>query len=89
VAVGEDFIVLLRERRPPEPGFAAPLVALLERGREGGQIRGDLPLATLVESLLVLIGACVRTGRAAGMGSEDMSSIALGLFLTGARPVAD
>jgi hypothetical protein len=89
VAVGEDFIVLLRERRPPEPGFAAPLVALLERGREGGQIRRDLPLATLVESLLVLIGACVRTGRAAGMGSEDMSAIALGLFLTGARPAAD
>jgi len=89
VAVGEDFIVLLRERRPPEPGFAAPLVALLERGREGGQIRDDLPLATLVESLLVLIGACVRTGRAAGMGSEDMSALALALFLTGARPAAD
>jgi AcrR family transcriptional regulator len=30
VAVGEDYIVLLRERRPPEPGFAAPLVALIE-----------------------------------------------------------
>src|SRR6266545_1993862 len=44
VTVGEDFIVLLRERRPPEPGFTAPLVALLERGREGGQIRTDVPL---------------------------------------------
>jgi TetR/AcrR family transcriptional repressor of mexCD-oprJ operon len=86
VSVGQDFIVLLRERRPPEPGFTAPLEALLERGREGGQIRTDVPLATLVESLLVLIGACVRTGRAAGMGSEDMSSTALRLFLTGARP---
>src|SRR4029450_7449550 len=36
VAVGEDFIVLLRERRPPEPGFAGPLVALIERGRANG-----------------------------------------------------
>jgi TetR/AcrR family transcriptional repressor of mexCD-oprJ operon len=89
VAVGEDFIVLLRERRPPEPGFAAPLVALIERGRANGELRGDVPVATLVESLLVLIGACVRTGRAVGMGSEDMSSTALRLFLTGARPVAD
>jgi TetR/AcrR family transcriptional regulator, mexCD-oprJ operon repressor len=89
VAVGEDFIVLLRERRPPEPGFAAPLVALIERGRANGAIRGDVPVATLVESLLVLIGACVRTGRAVGMGSEDMSSTALRLFLTGARPDAD
>ncbi len=43
VAVGEDFIVLLRERRPPEPGFAGPLVALIERGRATGEIRSDAP----------------------------------------------
>ena len=42
VAVGEHFIVLLRERRPPEPGFSAPLVALLDRGREDGHIRSDV-----------------------------------------------
>jgi TetR/AcrR family transcriptional regulator, mexCD-oprJ operon repressor len=84
VMVGGDFIVLLRERRPPEPGFTEPLVALLERGRGGGQIRTDVPLATLVESLLALIGACVRTCGAAGMGLEDMSSTALRLFLSGA-----
>jgi TetR/AcrR family transcriptional regulator, mexCD-oprJ operon repressor len=89
VAVGEDFIVLLRERRPPEPGFTAPLVALIERGRENDKIRTDVPVTTLVESLLALVGACVRTGRAAGMGSEDMSSTALRLFLAGARPAAD
>lgn len=89
VTVGEDFIVLLRERRPPEPGFTAPLEALLERGREGGQIRTDVPLATLVEALLVLVGACVRTCKTAGMGLEDMSSTALQLFLAGARPAAD
>jgi TetR/AcrR family transcriptional regulator, mexCD-oprJ operon repressor len=86
VAVGADFIVLLRERRPPEPGFTAPLAALIERGRENGQLRSDVSVATLVESLLALIGACVRTGEAAGMGAEDMSSAALRLFLTGARP---
>jgi AcrR family transcriptional regulator len=90
VTVGEDFIVLLRERRPPEPGFTEPLAALLERGREGGQVRTDVPLATLVESWLVLVGASVRTGKAAGMGLEDMSSTALRLFLTGAgRPPID
>jgi TetR/AcrR family transcriptional regulator, mexCD-oprJ operon repressor len=89
VTVGEDFIVLLRERRPPEPGFTAPLVAVLERGRKGGEIRADVPLETLVESFLVLVGACVRTGTAAGLGLEDMSSTALRLFLTGARPSTD
>ena len=89
VAVGQDFIVLLRERRPPEPAFTAPLEALLERGRAGGQIRIDVPLAILVESLLVLIGACVRAGKATGMGLEDMSSTALQLFLAGAHAEAD
>jgi TetR/AcrR family transcriptional repressor of mexCD-oprJ operon len=89
VTVGQDFIVLLRERRPPEPGFTWALEALLQRGREDGQIRTDVPLDTLVESLLVLIGACVRTGRPAGMGVEDVSSTALRLFLTGARPAAE
>jgi AcrR family transcriptional regulator len=86
VAVGEHFIVLLRERRPPEPGFTAPLAALIERGREDGQLRSDVPVTTLVESLLVLVGACVRTGQAVGMGPEDISSTTLRLFLTGARP---
>jgi TetR/AcrR family transcriptional regulator, mexCD-oprJ operon repressor len=89
VAVGEHFFALLRERRPPEPGFTAPLAALIERGRDGGQIRGDVPVACLVESLLVLVGACVRTGKPNGMGAEDMSSTALRLFLTGARTPAD
>jgi TetR/AcrR family transcriptional repressor of mexCD-oprJ operon len=88
VAVGEHFIVLLRERRPPEPGFALTLVALVERGREHGVIRSDLAVATLVEAFLALIGVCVRTGRAAGMGSEDISATALDLFLGAARPPA-
>jgi len=85
VAVGEHFIVLLRERRPPEPGFTAVLAALLLRGQSGGQVRADVPVDVLVESLLVLVGVCVRAGRGAGTGSEDISSIALRLFLDGAR----
>jgi hypothetical protein len=89
VAVGSDFIVLLRERRPPEPGFTAPLVALIERGRNTGELRTDVPVATLVEILLVLVGACVRTAEAGGMGAEDMSSTALRLFLTGSRPARE
>ena len=85
VAVGEHFIVLLRERRPPEPSFTDPLAALLVRGQAEGVIRSECPVAVLVESLLVLVGACVRTGREAGMGAEDISSVALRLFLDGAR----
>lgn len=85
VAVGEHFIVLLRERRPPEPGFRAPLFELLERGQKAGLIRSDVPLPILVDSLLVLVGVCVRDGRELGMGSEDMSAATLRLFSGGAR----
>jgi TetR/AcrR family transcriptional repressor of mexCD-oprJ operon len=64
----------------------APIVGVLERGREQGQIRTDVPVSCLVESLFALIGACIRSGKAGGMGSEDISSTALRLFLGGARP---
>ena len=85
MAVGEHFIVLLRERRPPEPSFAPPLVALLTRGVEAGDLRSDVPVPILVEALLVLVAVCTRSGRAVGMGAEDISAIALQLFLDGAR----
>jgi TetR/AcrR family transcriptional regulator, mexCD-oprJ operon repressor len=89
VSVGEHFIVLLRERRLPEPTFKAPLAALLERGQAESEISPDCPVPVLVESLLALVGACVRTGRAGRMGSEDVSSMALRLFLDGARRPPD
>jgi len=85
VAVGEHFIVLLRERRPPEPSFGEPLAALLRRGQAEGEISSDCPAEVLVEVLLVVVGVCTRTGRAIGMGAEDISATALRLFLDGAR----
>ena len=83
VAVGMHYIVLLRERRPPEPGFAAPLVALLRRGVETGELRPDIPVLVLVEALLVVVGVCLRS---AGdeVHAEDVSATALQLFLHGA-----
>jgi TetR/AcrR family transcriptional regulator, mexCD-oprJ operon repressor len=69
-----------------EPGFAAPIIALLERARERGELRADVPVACLVESLLALIGACISSGKAVGMGSEDVSLTAFRLFVGGARP---
>jgi AcrR family transcriptional regulator len=84
VAVGEHFMVLLRERRPPEPSFTPPLVALLARGVKSGELRSDVPVTVLVEALLVLVAVCTRWGGAMGMGAEDISSTALRLFLDGA-----
>ena len=88
VALGANLLLLLSERRlgAQESSFAPPIVALLERGRQHGEIREDVPVACLVESLLALIGACIRSGKTVGMGAEDVSGTALRLFLGGARP---
>lgn len=88
VSLGARVSFLPRPQLPlsKERSFFAPIVALLERGREQDEIRADVPVACLVESLLALIGACIRSGKAVGMGPEDVSSAALRLFLGGARP---
>ena len=89
VSLGERVSFLPRISPLPasrERGLFAPIVALLERGREQGEIRADVPVACLVESMLALTGACIRSGTAVGMGAEDVSSTALRLFLGGARP---
>jgi hypothetical protein len=46
-----------------------------ERGREGGEIRTDVPLATLVESLLVLVGGMRpdRDGRRNGSRGHELN----------------
>ena len=68
VAVGEHFIVLLRERRPPEPSFAPPLVALLTRGVE------ERRAALRTSRSPVLVEALARPRRrlhALGRGNGD------------------
>jgi AcrR family transcriptional regulator len=84
VAVGIHYIVLLRERRPPEPSFAAPLVDLLSRGVESGELRSDCPVAVLADALLVIVGVCLRSAPD-DAHAEDISATALHLFLDGAR----
>src|SRR6266508_60511 len=72
------------------------LLQALEAGANEEARRGldeanldHVPLPILVDSLLVLVAVCVREGRNLGMGSEDMSSTALRLFLAGARGAAE
>ena len=88
VALGDDFLVLVRQRLligGDVPAFA-PVVALLERGRQGGDLRSDLPLSCQVEALYALVHACLRASELATAGPEDISATALRLFLEGSRP---
>ena len=88
VALGDDFLVLVRQRLltgGEVPAFA-PVVALLDRGRQAGDLRGDLPLSCQVEALYALVHACLRASELAAAGAEDISATALRLFLEGSKP---
>jgi hypothetical protein len=67
------------------PAFSA-VVALLERGRQAGDLRSDLPLSCQVEALYALVHACLQASELAAAGPEDISATVLRLFLEGSRP---
>ena len=85
VGVGDQFVVLAREGAD-EPAFAervvAPLLELVERGQELGEIRGDVPAPWLVQTLLGMIITALSSGP--GLGTEDTVEAITGLFLQGA-----
>jgi hypothetical protein len=88
VALGDDFLVLLRHRLltgQDMPAFS-PVVALLDRGRQAGDLRSDLPLSCQVEALYALVQACLRASELAAAGPEDISATVLRLFLEGSQP---
>jgi hypothetical protein len=88
VALGDDFLVLVDQRLltgEDIPAFA-PVVALLDRGRQGGELRRDLPLECQVQALYALVQACLRVSESAAMGPEDISTTVLRLFLEGSKP---
>ena len=88
VALGDDFLILVRQRLltgGDVPAFS-PVVVLLDRGRQLGDLRSDLPLSCQVEALYALVHACLRTSESADMGAEDVSATVLRLFLEGSKP---
>jgi AcrR family transcriptional regulator len=89
VLVGDYFVVLARERAGVESEefdrrVSGVLRALLERGRTHGEIRADVPIGWLVETLIAVIVSVL--GAASSAGSEDKVDAITSLFLEGARP---
>jgi TetR/AcrR family transcriptional repressor of mexCD-oprJ operon len=88
VDVGSLFVVLARERQRSgaerfEQGLVEPLHQLVERGQASGDIRDDITVARLTESLIGLIVGMLTSTPA--LGREDMTATITGLFLDGAR----
>ena len=88
VAVGRRYPAALQD--PAVIGtrnraISEPLAALVRRGQADGQFRPDVPQECILESLLALVGACLRSGSHLGQGAEDVSTTIVRLFLDGAR----
>jgi TetR/AcrR family transcriptional regulator, mexCD-oprJ operon repressor len=86
VDIGDAFVVLVRERARPaefDRTLAGPLARLFERGQAGGDIREDLPVPWLTETLLG-IALSVLTSMPS-QGREDTVAAITSLFLDGAR----
>jgi AcrR family transcriptional regulator len=88
VLVGDYFVVLARERASVDPAeferhVSGVLRALLERGRKLGEIRTDVPVTWLVETLIGVIVSVLGSGSSAGV--EDKVDAITSLFLEGAR----
>jgi TetR/AcrR family transcriptional regulator, mexCD-oprJ operon repressor len=87
VEVGDPFIVLARERVPPDRNaftttLERPLRGLVERGQDTGNIRADVPTSWLTESLVGLVVSALTASPS--MGREDTIAITTSLFLQGA-----
>jgi TetR/AcrR family transcriptional repressor of mexCD-oprJ operon len=88
VAVGRRYPAALHDPTvigTRNPAIREPLAALVRRGQADGPLRSDVPLECLLESLLALVGACLRSGRHLGQGAEDVSATIVRLILDGAR----
>ena len=86
VDIGDAFIVLARERARPqefERKLAGPVARLFERGQASGDIRDDLPVAWLTESLFGLTLSVLTS--MPSQGREDTVAAITSLFLDGAR----
>jgi AcrR family transcriptional regulator len=83
LVVGDRYRILSEERRgypelrEKEQSVGAPLIALVERGQKGGELREDMPLRWIVASLGCLVNEALRA-----VGREDIDRAEAGTLVT-------
>ena len=83
LVVGDRYRILSEERRgypelrEKEQSVGAPLIALVERGQQGGELRDDMPLRWVVASLGCLVNEALRA-----VGREDIDRAEAGTLVT-------
>jgi TetR/AcrR family transcriptional repressor of mexCD-oprJ operon len=86
--LGDRFVVVARQRGGAgseefERRVAAPVQAVLERGRGEGRIRADVPVTWLLETLFAVTVSILRAPPMGGL--EDRVAAINSLFLEGVR----
>lgn len=83
LVVGDRYRILSEQRRgypelrEKEQSVGAPLIALVERGRQGGELRDDMPLRWVVAALGSLVNEALRA-----VGREDIDRAEAGTLVT-------
>jgi AcrR family transcriptional regulator len=83
LVVGDRYRILSEQRRgypelrEQEESVGAPLIALVERGRRGGELRDDMPLRWMVAALGSLVNEALRA-----VGREDIDRAEAGTLVT-------
>ena len=83
LVVGDRYRILSEERRgypelrEKEQSVGAPMIALVERGRNSGELRDDLPLRWVVAALGSLVNEALRA-----VGREDIDRAEAGTLVT-------
>jgi TetR/AcrR family transcriptional regulator, mexCD-oprJ operon repressor len=90
LAVGDRYVVLVREQvlldeETLERELAAPVRAVIERGRRDGELRADVPAEWLLELFVGLLTAGVRLVGDRRAGLEEVAALVTDTFLDGAR----
>jgi TetR/AcrR family transcriptional repressor of mexCD-oprJ operon len=82
----EGFGKTAAEEAEAQAAFAAPVLALFERGAREGAFRPDLPARTLSELYLGLLEGVIRRTLDGRLGAEEASAAITSVFLDGAGP---
>jgi len=92
LVVGDRYRILSEQRRgypelrEKEQSVGAPLIALVERGQRGGELRDDMPLRWIVAALGSLVNEALRAVGRKDIDRAEAGTLVTRTFLESMRP---
>ena len=92
LVVGDRYRILSEERRgypelrDKEESVGAPMIALVERGQQSGELRDDMPLRWIVAALGSLVNEALRSVGRGDIDRAEAGTLVTRTFLESMRP---